>query len=226
MAIGDYGNNNSSNNANQKSSDTTYYSRLRFRSKDNKRSLTITFWSGLMILDINDVDVNNGFKPNSLETIRLSQNKAKILFNELKSFKEYMKSDKIDPNKAFGVTSGLGNEVPYIGFSCQNDENKTVGVTIGKINNSGDILSAQTMMFDNSEFNFGLEWNNISKMDVERVYHPNMELDMIMDALYDFSTHMNGALAYSVLNLGRYDMNRIILESAIIRAMRELFEEE
>ena len=209
MAIGDYGNGNSNNN--QKNTETTYYSRMRFRTKDNKRMLSCSFWSGLMILSIDDVDINNGFKPNQLELIRLSANKAKILYMELKALKEYINNSKtIDPNKAFGVSAGLGNETPYIGFSVKEDDdlNRILCVTIGKINNNGDILSAQTMVFDNHEYTCGLEWNDISHMDVVSVQYTNIELDIIMDALYAFSTNMNGALAYSIYDLGRYDANR------------------
>lgn len=212
MAIGsEYNGNNNSGSSNNKQTDTTYYSRFKIRSKDGKRSLGLTFWSGLMILDINDVDNNNGFKVTSLETIRLSPTKAKILASELRAFKEYMKQDKIDPNKAFGVNSGLGNEVPYIGFSAMDDEDRTVVITIGKINGSGNILSSQSLVLDNNEYLYALEWNNLAKMDVERVQYTHLELDMIIDALTDFGNHMNGALAYSVLDLGRYDnvrMNR------------------
>ncbi len=212
MAIGsDYNSNNSGANNNRQSNDTTYYSRFRIRSKDGKRSLSISFWSGLIILDINDVDNNNGFKSSSLETIRLSPMKARMLASELRALKEYMKQDNIDPNKAFGVNSGLGNEVPYIGFSVNNDEEKTIAATIGKINGSGNILSCQTIVFDNTEYLYALEWDNISKMDVERVQYDHLELDILIDTFDDFGKHMNGALAYSVLDLGRYDnvrMNR------------------
>lgn len=209
MAIGSFGNNSNTNN--QKMTENTYYSRMRFRTKDNKRMLSCNFWSGLMCLSIDDVDINNGFKPNILEVIRLSGNKAKLLYLELKAFKEYLNNNKvIDPNKAFGVNAGLGNEVSYIGFSAK-DENDTrlICVTIGKINNNGDILSAQSMIFDSQEYNCGLEWNDITKMDVERVQYANIELDIIMDALNAFSTSMNGALAYSVYDLGRYDINKM-----------------
>ena len=203
MAIGtDY---NGNNNGNNKQSDTTYYSRFKIRSKDGRRSLGISFWSGLLIIDINDVDNNNGFKVTSLETVRLSPNKAKMLATELKSLKEYMKQDKIDPNQAFGVSSGLGSEVPYIAFSVMDNDERTIVVNIGKINGSGNIISSQSLVLDNNEYLYALEWNNLAKMDVERIQYPHLELDMIIDTLNDFGSHMNGALAYSVLDLGRYD---------------------
>lgn len=211
MAIGNDYNSSVSNSNNTKQSDTTYYSRFKIKSKDGRRNLGLTFWAGLMVFEINDVDAGNGFKVTALETIRLSPTKAKILASELRSLKEYIKSDKIDPNRAFGVNSGLGNEVPYIGFAVNNDDERTISVTIGKINGSGEILSCQTLTFDNNEYLYALEWNNLSKMDVERVQYNHLELDMLIDALDDFAKHMNGALAYSLLDLGRYDnvrMNR------------------
>lgn len=208
MAIGDFGNNGNANN-NQKSSDTTYYSRFKIRSKDNRRSLGVTFWSGLLIININDVETANGFKVNELECVRLSPNKAKILASEIRSFKEYIKAGKIDENKAFGVTAGLGSEVRYIAFSCTKDDNHTVVITIGRINDSGSILSSQSFPLDNDEFLYALEWNNVYKMEAERVQYENLELDMLLDTLDDFGKHMNGALAYSVLDLARYDSVRM-----------------
>ena len=209
MAIGENYSNNGSNQNNNKQNDTTYYSRFKIRSKDSKRSLGISFWAGLLIIDINDVDTANGFKVTALETIRLSPTKAKILLHEIDAFKAYLDAGVIDPNKAFGVSSGLGNEVPYIGFSATPD--KVVVITIGKINNSGNILNSQSFTLDNNEYQYGLEWKNINTMDVESVPCSNIDLDMIVDVLKDFSAHMNGALAYSIADFTRYDnirMNR------------------
>lgn len=208
MAIGgDYSNNGNNNN---KQADTTYYSRFKIRSLDGKRSLGFSFWSGLLIMEINDVDTSSGgFKVNALETIRLSPNKAKILADELRLLKSYIKEPVVDPNKAFGVSSGLGTEVPYIGFSSMNDENRTIVITIGKINGEGRITSSQSFPLDNNEYLYSLEWKDINTMDVERVQYNHLELDMIIDTLDDFGKHMNGALAYSVLDLGRYDQIRM-----------------
>lgn len=207
MAIGSDYNNNS--NGNNKSSDTTYHSRFKVRSKDGKRVLSISFWSGLLVIDISDVDTNNGFKTNSLESIRLSPNKAKILANELLLLKEYMKEKKVDPNRAFGVNSGLGAEVPYIGFSSLNDDERTVVVTIGRIDNSGNIISSQTFNFNSKDYWYALEWEDITNMKVERAAYNQLELDMFIDTLDSFAKYMNGALAYSILDLARYDMMRV-----------------
>jgi len=204
MAIGSDYNGNSSNDSKQ-SKDTTYYSRFKIRSKDQKRSFGLTFWSGFMVFEINDVDTSNGYHVNALETIRLSSNKARILAGELRQLKEYMKQPKVDPNKAFGVSSGLGDPVPYIGFSVDNNPERTVSIIIGKINGSGSIVSSQTFVVDNDEYLYALEWNNISKMDVERVQYDHLELDVIIDTLDDFAKHMSGALAYSIFDLGKYD---------------------
>ena len=146
---------------------------------------------------------------NSLESIRLSPNKAKILANELLLLKEYMKEKKVDPNRAFGVNSGLGAEVPYIGFSSLNDDERTIVVTIGRIDNSGNIISSQTFNFNSKDYWYALEWEDITNMKVERAAYNQLELDMFIDTLDSFAKNMNGALAYSVLDLARYDAMRI-----------------
>ena len=175
----------------------------------------MTYWDGLLIVELNAIDISNGFKKTPLEVIRISPNKAKSLAYELSEFKKYIndKNTKIDPNKGFGVAAGSGDPINFIAFSCIDNENREVKVTIGRINNSGNVISSQDMIIDNPGAMFGLEWKDINNMNpdnTERVIVEHIELDMFMDAVNDFANHMNGAIAYSVVDLARYEANKNI----------------
>ena len=78
-------------------------------------------------------------------------------------------------------------------------------ITIGKINGEGSITNAVTIPL-NVEYNYALEWDDIESMKLTKAYYDSIELDQIMQLFDDFSKSMNGAYAYSVLDLGRYEI--------------------
>lgn len=210
MAVGDYGNNNgaNSNGNNNKMYENTYYSRLKIKNSEENLCLNISFRSGLLILEITELQKDNGFKYETLETIYLSPTKAKLLAAELVKLKVYMiNANEIQAGKAFGVNAGMGEKVSYIGFHLTND--KTILVTIGKIDGGGNIIEQATMNL-NYNYHFALEWEDINNMDLKKVYDNNLEIDQIYELLMDFSRSMNGAAGYSAIDLGRYDLGRVL----------------
>ena len=218
MAIGDF--NSGNNQSNKENKEATYYSRLKFNNASTTKSLKITFWGGLMIISMEELNKNDSGSFNRsnnqpLEVIRLSINKAKILYNQLVDFKAYIEDEKskIDPNMAFGCTSGLGKDLPYIGFSAvevkDDGETRRMPIcTMGKIDNDGNIVSSHTFEFDNTSYLYGLNWSDISKMEAEKTMYPLLELDTLMDALRNFYENMSGAAGYSLLDLARYELNK------------------
>lgn len=210
MGIGDFNTSGNSSNNNQRQTESTYYSRLKFKSKDGKRNLAITYWSGLMIFDINDVDTSNGgYKSTQLEVIRLSPNKARLLWKELFEMKSVLINNKKSyDGKAYGVSAGIGEQLSYIGFYI--DNSNELAVTIGKINGSGSILSSQSITIGNNDYATALEWDDINNMEtVKKIQYNNIDLDTVMDALEDFYKHMSGGIAYSVADIMRYDNARV-----------------
>lgn len=209
MGIGDNGySNGSNNNGNQSQKqyfDPTYYSRFGVKNAQSNLGLSISYRSGLMIFDISEK--KEGFKYETLESIHLSPTKAFLLSKEIEAFKEYLKNDTIIPGKAFGVNAGMKEKVSYIGFHA--GEDKKIYITIGKFDENGSITEQATIQL-NQQYNFSLEWSNINTMEVNKVYNDDVEIDMIYNTVVQFATHMNGALAYSVLDLARYDYNRML----------------
>jgi hypothetical protein len=206
MAIGDssYSNNGSNANGNNQNRnyDNTYYSRVSVKN-DNNLAISISYRSGLMIIEI--AEKKDGYKYESLEQIHLSPMKALLLTKEIDKFKEYLKTGDITIGKAFGVNAGMKDKVSYIGFHA--GEDKKIYVTIGKFDDKGNIVEQATTHL-NQNYNFALEWSNINTMEVTKEYNDEVELEMLQNAISDFALHMNGAIAYSVADLTRYDLNR------------------
>lgn len=207
MAIGSsYGTSNGENTGKKQLYENTYYSRLRIKNDNVKLSLGYSFRSGNLILEISEI--KEGFQYNAIESIFISPTKALLLVKEIDNFKEYVANEKnIDTNKAFGITSGFGEKVSYIGFHAS--KTGATLVTIGKIDGSGNITNSVTIPF-NTEYNYSVEWDNIEKMELVKAYHEGVELEQLQNLLIDFSRSMNGAFAYSFADLTRYDHKAIL----------------
>lgn len=203
MAIGDTTSNNNQNSG--KIFENTYYSRLRMKHADSKNSLGFYFKSGLLVLEISEL--KEGFKYDPIINIHLSPTKARLFANEIMKFKEYLVSGNIVPGKAFGVNAGMGEKVSYVGIHA--DIDKSVKITIGKFDGNGNIVEYATTSL-NKDYHFALEWDNIDKMDVSKVYDDMIELQQLYEILDDFARNMNGAVAYSVADLTKFDTSRIL----------------
>lgn len=207
MAIGDNGYSNSENNNegnNGRLYDQTYYSRYNIKNKD--KQLSISFRSGLLILEIDEINQEN-YKRTALSTIYLSPAKAAMFAERLTRFKAYRAGDDIKENVAFGVTGGMKEKVSYIGVHT--NEDKDVFVTIGKFDDAGNIVESTTMAL-NKDYNYSIEWQDISQMKLERVFNNDLELDQLIWAVSDFARFMSGAAGYSGADLTRYDHARIM----------------
>lgn len=203
MAIG--GNYNANGGDGKKTMyENTYYSRIRVKNDNAKLALGFSFRSGLLIAEISEI--KQGFQYEAIESVYISPTKALILSKEIKKFRQYLADGKIEENKAFGITTGMGEKVSYLGLHANKDKN--IFITLGKIDGSGNITNAATIPLNN-EYHYGIEWNNIESMDLEKVYYDSTELDQFENLIVDFSRSMSGAYAYSVADLTRYDLGAI-----------------
>ncbi len=200
MAIGGNYNGND-NNSNKKLYESTYYSRLRVKNDDAKLALSYSYRSGLLIVEASEI--KQGFQYEVLESVFISPTKALLFSKEIDKFKEYLNGSKIDPKKAFGITTGMGEKVSYIGFHASPDKN--ILITIGKIDGSGNITNSVTIPLNN-EYHYSVEWDNIETMDISKVYHEDIELIQFQNMVTDFARSMSGAMAYSVMDLGRFEI--------------------
>lgn len=206
MAIGsDYENNNGSSNGGYQSRvyDNDYYSRLKI--KNANQTLSIIYGAGLMKITISTYDQAAG-ATNDLITIHLSPIKANLLAAEIDELLKNIEEGNIDPSKGFGVNAGMNEKITYIAFSA--DVDKHIYATIGKFSgNSGEIVEAYKFEF-NFDYIHALEWNDIDSNDLVKVYDNLAEINMLRNAIYDFSRASNGAYGYSVADITRYDRAR------------------
>jgi hypothetical protein len=202
MAIGGtYNANNNGNENNKKSVDNTYFSRIKIKNDEVKLSLSYKYNLGNLIVTASEI--KDGFHYEELEAVWISPTKALLFSKEIDKFKEYLVGSKIEEKRAFGITTGMGEKVSYIGFSA--DKEKHIYLTLGKIDGSGNITNSVTVPF-NYNYHYAIEWNNIDAMDLEKVQYEDVELTQFQNMVKDFARAMSGAYAYSVLDLGRYDI--------------------
>ena len=182
----------------------TYYSRLRI--KNESRTLSISYRSGLMILSIEEVDKNNGFKSEELINIHLSPIKSHMLVDQINALLAYRNGDELDPSKGFGVNAGMNEKISFIAFST--NPNKEIIITIGKFNGEGVIVEAEEFKL-NKDYNYSLEWDNLESNSLSKVYDNDADIIMLRNAIADFSRTSNGAAGYNVADVARYDNGRV-----------------
>ena len=210
MGLGSYGTSSSNNrfNNNNNSNDRTYYSRLNFRNYDaNSNSFTLNlsvqFTIGLMKIKIDEREGEGSYK--ELESIFLSPTKAYMLAEELKKFKAmYLSGDRTP--KMYGINGGMKEVISFLGVFTINDN---IIIRLGKFkSDNGEIVSQVDFTMSTNTCNAD-EWDNPENFTaLTLVQYPLAELDQLIIVCEEFARAMNGAAAYSVLDLGRYDINR------------------
>lgn len=192
------GNNNNSN----KVYDKTYYSRLNFKdyTHNSKIRLGIQFRTGMLVLDMSTE--KNEFEFESVEQIFITGTKAKILLAMMERYEKDIAAGTFDPANGYGINTGMGNTQTILILGL-NDKNEKI-ITIAKVNQDGGVEKSHTYTF-NTEFHYGLSWNNVSAMDFERIYPEDVEYQMLKNTVESFANNSNGVIAYTVADIARYD---------------------
>lgn len=204
MAMGSYSNNNQNNKGLY---EPTYYPRLRWKNEQDGLVLSPSYWKGSLKLSISA----KGNNPGELEEIgyiHLSPTKAFILA-------EYMQKiiDNPDGLDIYGVSTGTGENAGLIAIG------RELGVPflfVAKVDTNGNYLNSQKFRF-NSNYHFGLNIHDLNKLSFEKEYVNNVELEQVRDMLIDWARSANGALAFSVHDVARYEtakMNNMLRKIA------------
>ena len=205
MAIGgNFNNSNGNSSSERKLWETQYFSRFKIRNTAEKKQISVSFRSGLLILSLDQLGDN--FTATTLQQIYLSPTKALLLAHELELFLDYLNKGTLEDGKGFGVNAGMNEKVTYIAFHAGNGERY---ITIGKIDNAGNILEKETMTVV-KDYHYALEWTDVDAMKVERNVYDDIDFEMLRSLLLDFAHSMNGADAYSFADLTRYDARKVL----------------
>lgn len=202
-------NNNSGNNngGTNKMYENTYFSRVRIKQADGKKAVGFSFRSGLLILSADVLQDQNGFKWDTVTAIHLSPTKAKLFAKEIEKFQKAYTDGTIIPGQGYGVNAGMGEKISYI--ALYTDEDRNIFIQIGKFDGNGQVVeSADTQL--NKDYHFALEWNNVSAMDLSKVYYDMVELEQLKELAEDFGRQMNGVIGYAVADAARFDLGRIL----------------
>jgi len=204
MALGDAKGKGNNSNGN-KLFENTYYSRVGFKDYENKLRLGFNFKSGMLVTDLSKE--KDGFSYESIISVFITPTKSKILLDQMEAFERYIAEGGTDPERGFGINSGMGEIVSVLIFHL--NENGTKAVTLGKVNGNGEYTEKYDYNFA-AGFHYGLEWKGISSMNCEKVFSDEVEYEMFKETVRQFSISSNGAMAYSVADLTRYDTRAIL----------------
>ena len=203
MALGDIRNNNSSGKSN-KLYENTYYSRMQFRGQDKIR-MGVSFKSGMLIVDISEE--KDGFQFETLTSCYLTPTKAQLFFNQIQKFNQAVADGTYKTDSAYGVNTGIGDISTVIMIHLLG---KDPAITITKVNADGQNVSRFTYKF-NKGYHYGISLKNYENMSsYEKEFYDDIELDQFQQVLKSFAENMNGAIAYSTIDLARYDYRAIM----------------
>ena len=202
MALGD--------NNKKQNYENTFYSRLKFTNYDEKKMLSFSYWKGFLKIAISNIKESAmGIEYEELSVLHLSPIKAQILKEQLFTFRNMKDSETT--NKSFGIDTGIGETKNFIAIgntdsSKKDDIQRTL--LIGKVDVNGNLLEGNSFNF-NHQYHFGIEWTDVKSMKCTTTYHDNIELDLFITVLDEYVKAMTGAIAYSVMDMGRFDNSRI-----------------
>lgn len=206
MAIGENNFNSGSEegatgNRSGRNGDYTYYSPIKFNRAERDKSFSVEFQGGLLRFKLTSTNMMGQWQREPDAIISISPTKATLLASELMKMKKYIADGKID-GRSFGINGGMNEKISFIAFTPTEDGKITI--TIGKFDGNGNIVERADSTL-NYDYHYALEWKNLDKMDMEKVYYNILELDQIIALMTDFGRYMNGAAGYATQYIARYN---------------------
>ena len=191
MALGDVNQN--------KTYSTSYYSKWNIKQKDGKLRISPSFSSGLLKLSVQQP--TEGYRWDSIADITLSPTKARIFANELRNFIADFYSENGWSGKSYGVDTGFKDVRPVIIATAING---SPYIVIGKVTPNGEFESRVDYAI-NQEYHYGLQWDNLDKMDVTREFYSQEELHQLVDLCESYAASAFGTIAASTLEMMKWD---------------------
>ena len=198
MALGNY-----DNNKKDKQYMPVYYSEYGTGNKDgvDPSALSYTFYGRMLKLSISPLKMNNGDKVSydheNAAIVWLTHTKARMLYNEINK----VLKGEIENG---GVSTGAEGLVIFT-------NGKELGIPnycliISKVNENGEIISSYAYEFK-TKHHFAVENYSSKDSSHKKVYYNELEIDQFLDLLKSYYEAMTGAMAYSVLDAARFNIN-------------------
>lgn len=204
MALGDVKGSNDKKNT---IFERQYFSRLSFRDyqHNSNKMLNISYKNGMMIISI-DKAKEGGFEYETIVDSWITVTKAKLLVEAFEAFK----NEKTHTQEGgYGISTGMGDV--QRAFIIHGNSLGKPAITIGKFNGSdGSWVAKETFEFNDNNFHFFLNWNNINKNGADPIYDCDIEFEMLENAIKNFANYMDGAIAYSTADMLKIDLRGIL----------------
>lgn len=196
MAMGSqYQSNNNQNK--QGLFEPSYYPRLRVKNVEDSLVLAHTFWKGSLKLSITDMSKN---PPEEIAYIHLSPTKAHIFAGFVKTIIDHPKV-----NETYGVSTGSGETAGLLVIG------RNAGrpfIFMARVNPDGTYNGEQKFVF-NKDYHYGLKITDLNSLSFNKSFDNDIELLMLYDLLIDFARSSNGAYAFAVHDVARYESAKI-----------------
>ena len=185
-----------------------YSSRFSVRDyqHNTNKVLNYSYKNGMLIISIDKIK-DGGFEYETIVDAWITPTKAKLLLQAIKDFKE---AKKLPANAGFGIASGMGET--QRAFILRSDENGNPMVTIGKFNgNNGEWIVVEDFRFNNDNFHFYLNWEDYKNNgSASSTYYNNIEFEQLEQIVSNFANNMDGAIAYSTVDMLKFDFRGIL----------------
>ena len=207
MALRNAGEFNSENGGKKALYENTYYSRTRFKNPDSKLQLGFQFKSGMLVIDIARQKEPVGFE--SAASIFITHAKAALLLDRIKEFEKYIAEGNTDPDVGFCINAGFGETVSVLILHLSEDGRRSV--LVGKVNGSGDFDQSKTADYTFAkDYQYAITYNSIANKKISKDYLNDVEWEEFVTTVKQFYLNANGAAAYMVADITRFDTARIL----------------
>lgn len=220
MALGDGGNNFTSNSAannNKKDNSPTVYCPISYKNPDassDPSELSFSYWKNLLKITISPkVEPKPGDKFTTYDHV----NNASIHLNAMKARIFKKEIEEMIINKTPNSVSVSSGATGLITFS----NGKEYGVdaymlVIRKLDENGTVNSSYSYQFNGDSY-----YNSIRNFDevslkYDRMYFPALEIEAFLDILEDFYKAQSYATAYTVVDSMKFDVSRVNTKIDII----------
>lgn len=191
------------NNQNGGKNTPTYYSRFRVYNPDEKLTISVNFWNGMMKISL-DQFIQNGYNQGGASSrdevvaVYVSPIKARLF---VKCIDDVMSDQK---DSSYGIDTGTGD---IRGLIVIGKKSGVPFIGLGKVNGDGGYENYQEYNFAKDMY-YRLNIRDVQKLKFDKIVENNVELEQLRNAALEFANAMNGAYAYAVHDIGRYDHNR------------------
>lgn len=195
-----------------------YYSRAKIKDADNESNgleLTFNFKNGMLVPVIQRMKGNDTIEYETLAEINITQTKALVLQNSMAYVEDQYHHWKDGGSKGSfqcegaGITAGMKEVVSFLALPFDAAEGHFTGVTIGKVDGSGNYLETYEIKF-RKDYHYGIIWTDMASNAFEKNYTNDVDENTFRRVISDFAHYMNGVAGYATLDLGRYDKKRIL----------------